>query len=277
MSLHPGTRPRRAPRALLATIVVVLAGILSACRATVEVRLDVARDGSGSVTVTVTADAEIVEQAPSLADDLRTDDLVAAGWTVDGPAPTDDGGLILSISKPFTGATEANAVLAELSGPNGPFQALELTQEFAPQRISTSLRGQVLISSPDAFSDAGLSASLGGAPYEALLDERRLSLDDALDLSLVASLPGEIDETDGTAAPYDETGERTEIRWDAALSGAAATPPGQSILARAAFADEGAGRAARVRDFALWAIPAWLTFFVLVILPVVYLRRRRRA
>ena len=51
------------------------------------------RDGAGTITVTATADAELVAQAPGLADDLHFDDLVAAGWAVDGPTPTDDGGL----------------------------------------------------------------------------------------------------------------------------------------------------------------------------------------
>jgi len=60
--------------------------------------------------VRVIADADVVDQAPGLADDVRTEDLTASGWTVDGPTPTSDGGLQVELHHPFANVAEANAI-----------------------------------------------------------------------------------------------------------------------------------------------------------------------
>ena len=55
--------------ALVATILLVVTG----CRLDVDVHVAMERDGSGVVTVTAVADAELVARAPGLAADLRLD------------------------------------------------------------------------------------------------------------------------------------------------------------------------------------------------------------
>ncbi len=62
--------------------------LLSACQVDTEVTVQVDDGGSGHVVVDVALDAEAVAQVPGLSDELRTDDLAAAGWAVEGPTPT---------------------------------------------------------------------------------------------------------------------------------------------------------------------------------------------
>ncbi|MEI6403188.1 MAG: hypothetical protein WCP59_13465, partial [Actinomycetota bacterium] len=76
---------------LRAGLLVVFAIALTACRVDVAVDVEMVENGSGVVTVTAVADAELVARAPGLADDLRFDDLLAAGWVLEGPATTADG------------------------------------------------------------------------------------------------------------------------------------------------------------------------------------------
>lgn len=277
MSLHH--RPRRpwcARRAAWRLAVTFLAAVtVSACRADVEVAITAGRDGRGTVVVTVTADAELVGRAPGLAADLRTDDLVTAGWSVDGPSPTPDGGLTATVSHPFAGTDEANALLAELGGEAGPFPGLHLEQSISRTRIVTSLSGRVLVSSPDAFSDAALDAALGDRPYGALLAESGASLADSLGVSVTATFPGEVSQADGTVTAAGSGGSST-VHWTADLAGAAASEPGQTITLRSVVDDGGARRAARLRDAAPFALAAWGALFSLVIVPIAVLRRRRR-
>lgn len=273
-SLHR-SRPRTGRRRALGLLAVLL--VASACRVDTEVTLELDRDGSGTVTVVAVADAELVAAAPDLAADVRTDDLAAAGWEVEGPSPTADGGLQVTVRRAVADPTEAAAVLAQLSGPDGPFLDLEVVRVASRTRISTELTGTVLVPSPGVFADADLSVAIGGVPYQQLLADQGTSLSQAFGLTFRAVLPGELEDTTGVASPYDETTERTTIVWTAALDGSAATPPGQPLLARTALDDDGARRAQQLRDFAIWALPAWIVFFLFVVLPVVYLRRRRRA
>jgi len=266
-------RESRFRRALTAAILAGL--VLSGCHVQTDVRLELARNGSGAVTVTVTADADVAAQAPGLADDFRGDDLLAAGWSVTGPAPTADGGLSLVLTHPFATPDEATSVLAQLSSDTGPFQRLHLVQDRSRTRISSALTGAILVPDLAAFADAGLAATLGEAPYAGQLQRRGLTLDQAFGLTLTARLPGEVDDVDGTAAPYDAASGTTTITWTAALAGNGAVPPGQPITARAVLDDAGARQADRVHGFAQWALAAWLVFFGFVIVPVVYLRRRR--
>ena len=74
-------------------LIVIAVIFLAACHVDTTVDIKMHSDGSGTITVTAIADADVVNQAPGLADDLRFDDAVAAGWTVTGPTSTSDGGL----------------------------------------------------------------------------------------------------------------------------------------------------------------------------------------
>ena len=94
-------------------VLVALAG----CRVDVVVDLTLAEDGTGEMVVTATADAEVVEQVPGLAEDLRFEDAAAAGWTVEGPTATDAGGLTITLRHAVSSAEEATNLLASLGPP----------------------------------------------------------------------------------------------------------------------------------------------------------------
>lgn len=269
---------RRAPNRMLRLVVGCLAAVvvMSGCRVETAVNVTIDRDGAGIVDVVVTADAELAAAAPGLAEDFRADDLRAAGWSVDGPTPTDDGGLRVTISRPFTTPEEATAILRQVSGDDGPLRGLSVVQSATRTRIATTVTGSLLVPDVGAFADAGLVEAIGTEPYEQVLAERGLTLPQAVGLSFTVTMPGEIEETTGVAGPYDKELERTTVVWTGALGGAATAEPGQELAAVTALDDDGARRAQQLRDFATWALPAWLVFFVLVIVPVTYLVRRRR-
>ena len=63
-------------------LVLALAG----CRMDVNVGIDVAEDGSGTVSVAVGVDDDLFARVPGAADRVHLDDLSAAGWEVTGPA-----------------------------------------------------------------------------------------------------------------------------------------------------------------------------------------------
>src|SRR4051812_37756509 len=95
--------------------VLLACTLLAACHVDAGVDVAVADDGSGTVAVDVTFDADAVARTPDLATALRTDDLTAAGWTVTAPQTQDDGSVVVRAQKPFAAPEQLPAVLAEVS------------------------------------------------------------------------------------------------------------------------------------------------------------------
>jgi hypothetical protein len=94
---------------------------LSACQVDIVVDIDVEPDGTGTINVTVSADADVVDRVPTLADDLVLDDVAAAGWQIDGPTTTADGGLTIALGHDFASADEATHFCdVRPSSPTGP-------------------------------------------------------------------------------------------------------------------------------------------------------------
>lgn len=189
-----------ARRRLLALVLLVVLAA-SACHTDVRVRLDVADDGSGTVTVAVGLDAEALSRIPDLADQLRVDDLAQAGWSVDGPAEGDDGRTWVVATKPFADPGGMAAVVAEVSGPDGPFRDFSATVDRSLARSSVDVRGTVDLSGGlAAFSDADVTQRLGGLPFgqdlAALLGDT--PLDQAVSVSMAVGLPGGVDAVDAT-------------------------------------------------------------------------------
>jgi hypothetical protein len=256
--------------ALIAALVV-----LGSCRIDATVAVTVEEDGTGVIELTVVADADVVREAPDLAADLRLEDVTAAGWTAVGPEATADGGLQLVLSHDFASTGEATALLGQLSGANGPFVGLELVQDRSFARLTTALTGSISLAEGVAtMADDVLVEQVGSAPYLAALTEREISIADAFGLRLVVTTPGSIVETDGAASP--PVGATTTVSWEADLLGAAASRDGQPTTMRAALIDEDARQASRIRDFAPWALAAWVVFVLGVVLPTVALVRRQR-
>lgn len=236
-------RPDAAPWRRAAGAVVALVA-LGGCRADVSVEVETAAGGGGRVVAVVRLDGQAVEQVPDLADQLRVDDLEAAGWVVEGPTPAPGGGARLEASKPFSSTAGARRALDELGGPSGPFRNLRLAQDRGFWRTRTTLSGTVDLSAGlGAFGDDALAEELGsptlGVDPAALERELGRPLGDVLGFEVVADLAGRSDDdAPGTRAgdavwpvPLGATVEvrATSVAWNAVRLVASAVAVGSGL------------------------------------------------
>ena len=110
---------RRIALSVTALLSVVL---LSACRVDSVVTLGVEPNGSGTLAVVTTVDAEVVARVPNIAQDLSFEDAKNAGWKVSEVGATEEGGLQVRVAHSFANEEEATALLGQLSGEFGPFK-----------------------------------------------------------------------------------------------------------------------------------------------------------
>jgi hypothetical protein len=193
-------------RPLLAALSLLVVVGVSACDVRTTVTLDVSDDGSGTVEVAVDLDAEAVAELPDLDGDgvsdaadlaalVRDDDLVAAGWTVEGPEAGADGGVRLQATRSFGTPAEADRVLAELTGPSGALRDLHVSRSESFGRTRFRFEGTADLSGGlEAFGDEGLAAALEGEALgeDAAAIEERLGqpLAETFTLEVTANLPG---------------------------------------------------------------------------------------
>lgn len=199
----PVPMPRRFRLAALSLVLVVLA---AACQVRTAVTVDMADDGSGTVEVAVGLDADALSRLPDIDHDgtpgaadlaalVRDDDLVAAGWTVAEPEADDDGTTWLRVTRAFGTPEEANQILEEVAGSDGPFDFdVSHVETFGESRyvfwafadLSEGLEG---------FGDEGLAAALEGEPLgeDAALIAARTGqpIDEIFTLEITALLPGD--------------------------------------------------------------------------------------
>ncbi len=215
------------------------------------------------MTLTAIADAAVVEQAPGLAEDLRFDDAAAAGWLVDGPTPTADGGLKVVISHDFATVAEATALLQSINGAGGPLHDIAITRTATSSQIVTSLAGTLRVDGElQAFADSDLLAAIGGSPYAASILEEGLQPTDAVSFTFAADLPGDAVVVDGTV-PQSSS-------WTVPIDGTAADLTTTNVLVK-----EGGGIWGTVSTVALIALIAWCVFAIAFIVFVAKARRRR--
>jgi hypothetical protein len=251
-------------RAVILVFAALAGLVLTACQLDVDVELRVGPAGTGEVVVTATADADVVSRAPGLAEDLRFDDAVAAGWTVEGPVPTETGGLTVTLRHPVSSAAEATTLLNSLGA---PFSGVTLTRTAAAddeQDVTVSLTGQLQLAGGfEAFADSELLAAVGGLPFEDDLTTAGASPAESMSVRLRADLPGEVVET--TGSPEDGM-----LRWDAPLDGSAL-----DLTTRTVQSPSGGGSWARPLSWiALVALVAWA---ITATAGIVYVARARRA
>lgn len=233
---------------------------LSACQVDVTVHVDVADDGSGTITMTAIADADVVARAPGLADDLLFDDAVAAGWTVDGPTATEAGGLRVEISHDFATLAEASALLQSINGTGGPMHDVVLTQVVTSAQITTFLNGTLRVDGGlDAFADSDLVTAIGGGPYVQQVRDEGLTPTDAVTFTFTANLPGESIAKTPSA-----------LSWTVPMDGTAA-----ELAATTAIARGGTGIWSTVATVALIALLVWGLVAIAFIAFVAKARRRR--
>ena len=180
------------------TLAVLALVVLSGCRAGVSVEVEATAGGDGRVRATVTLDAEAARQVPDLAEQLRVDDLEAAGWEIEGPSAAPGGGSTVRASKPFASPAGAARALEELGGPSGPFASLRLRVDRGLWRTTSALAGEVdLTAGLAVFGDETLAERLGGPTLglDPAAVERELGrpLAEVVTLEVVADLPGRLD------------------------------------------------------------------------------------
>jgi hypothetical protein len=241
-------------------LLLVAALGLTACRLDVTVDLVLRDDGTGELVVTAIADAELVQQVPGLAADLRFDDAVAAGWVVDGPTATADGGLTVTLRHAVSSAEEASNLLVSL-GP--PFVDPRVERTTDGDTTVTQLSGQLTLPGGfAAFADSDLVTAVGGAPFADDLATSGATPSGNLAVRFRAALPGDIEDTTGTRADG-------AVTWDAPLDG--------SSIALTTRAEQrpAPGWASIVSTTALVLLVVWLLVVIAGAVAVSRLRRRR--
>ncbi len=255
------TRKRAAGLFALVGIVT----ILSSCK--VDIRIDVTADdtGAGTIQVTVDVDAEVVTLIPGLAADIRYDDLVSSGWTIEGPLQVNNGGLRVILRYPFESPAEATRALRQISGPNGPLLNPELKRTVDGRLISTTLDATLqFVGGLDTFSDPLLTSAIGGAPWRNAADKLGVTNPmDSVIVTLVARLPGDVKKSTGTEA---EGG----VIWTAPTDGTE-----QSVVVGAVTERVDGGFWPVVARVSGTILGYWLILVGAVILLVVLIGRRR--
>lgn len=241
---------------------VAAAMILCSCQVNAVVTLDVAQNGSGSVTLNLIADSEVVAAVPNLADDLRFDDMTAAGWDVSRPNKTADGGLQVSLNHTFDNSEQAGTLLNQLSGEFGPFKQMSLSRTGKDTDSTFTLDGILQVDGGlNAFADAKLLKTIGGAPFEENLQQAELDLGKAMTIDFVATLPGVIERTSGIDTA-------NTVTWRVPLDGS-----GQSVLTTSRNTAVRATVARLVAGLFKFLLFAWLALMAIVVVRVFYRRR----
>ncbi len=254
------TRVRR----VLALLLVAFT--LAACKVDTTVDVAVKPDGSGTITLTAVADAELVQKAPGLAEDLRFDDVTAAGWTVDGPTATDDGGLKVVVSHPFATVEEATALLQSLNGPDGPLHDVAIGRTVTDEAITTTLTGNVRVANGlDAFADPDVLAAIGGSPYADDLAAASLRPADVMTFTFSADLPGDV------VTPSSGSASTPTLTWTVPLDGTTADLATTSVLAQGSSSSVWG----TVSNIVLFVLIAWVVLAVGFIAFVAKARRDR--
>ena len=252
-------------RRLLAFVFFALA--LTACRIDTSVDVKVSADGTGVITLTAVADADVLARAPGLAEDLRFDDAIAAGWMLTPPAATEAGGLKVVLTHQFVTTEEATALLRSINGASGPLHDVVLTRAVTRDDITTSLAGTLRVDGGiDAFADPAVLASIGGSPYADNIAATGLRPTDVVTFTFTADLPGQ-----PATPPEGTAGGDRALTWSVPMDGTSADLASTFALAQ--------GRPSSswgtVATIALVALVAWCVFAVAAIALVARARKRR--
>lgn len=204
---------------------------LSGCRADVTTTIELARDGSGVVSVALVLDRAAVTALRgqgALTSLIGGDDLRARGWQVVGPVPKPPGGFVeYRADRPVSNATEATAAVAEVSAVLG---GLDIARSTSLGTVRLRVSGDIdLTGGVEALAgDDVLQRTFGsrlGAPLAELEQELGGPIAERTSLTLDVRIP------DGATRIPVPFGERTTVdvvsverdvrSWVAALIGLA--------------------------------------------------------
>jgi hypothetical protein len=246
-----------------AIAVACLALLLAACRVDTSVDVTMHPDGTGVVTLVAIADKDVVAQAPGLADDLRYDDAVKAGWKVDGLTTTADGGLKLVMHHDVTSAADATKVLQSINGNNGPLHGVTIDRVVTSDRVITSMKGTLRVDGGlDAFADPDVLKAIGGTPYAEAISAAHLKPTDVVTVAFTAHLPGSV-----TSASKQQS-------WSVPIDGTSADLAATGSLAQGSSGAWGTLSTAALFALVLWVVAA--TAFIIFVARARRARSRRR-
>ena len=246
-------------RALIVISVMILAG----CHVDTTVDISMKADGSGHITLTAVADADVVKQAPDLAQDLRFDDAETAGWTVTGPTETSDGGLRAEFTHPFANPEEASALLQSINGSGGPLHSVALSRRVDQDGTTVSLVGSLRIDGLTAFADPDVLAAVGATPYADQIAASNQGPSQAVGVTVRVTVPGKLSSATGTISG-------STVSWIVPLDGS------QLDLATSALDNHGSAKVWGVAaNAALIALVAWCVLAAAFIFWVARQRQRR--
>ena len=148
-----------------AVLAVVVAATLSACGARVDVSVNVAKAGSGSVTVEVRLPPGTAGAIEDLRAGLPVADLRRAGWAVVGPRAGVSGTTVVRASHYFSALSQLPTLMADIAGSGAatgrPFR-LSVTEHKGALEDTFLATGTVdLRCSLSCFDDPGLAARVG--------------------------------------------------------------------------------------------------------------------
>lgn len=172
-------------------LAVAIAVVLTSCRLDVIVTVDLEPDGTGTVTLAATADAELVEMVPDVIDDLRLDDAIENGWQTDGPMLEEDGTATLTMTHPVSSPEELANVLNSIGPPLARVAAARTSDDTG--QVTNAINGELVL--PDgfeSFADDDLLARVGGLPFGEEIDASGATPSDAFGFTLRIDLPGEL-------------------------------------------------------------------------------------
>jgi hypothetical protein len=244
-------------------LIVIAVMLLSACRVDTTIDVSMHSDGSGEITLTAIADADVVGKAPGLAEDLRFDDAEAAGWTVTGPTDTSDGGLQVVLTHEFSNPEEATALLQSINGSGGPLHNVVLGRTISESGTTITMTGSLRIDGLVAFADPDVLAAIGATPYAEEIAAAGQGPTQAVGVTYRASLPGTINSATGIV-------EGGSVSWIVPLDGS------QLDLATSATDDHGTAKIWGIAsNAALIGLVVWCALAAAFIAWVVRQRKRR--
>jgi hypothetical protein len=147
----------------------IVALFATGCRVQLETKVAVGFDGSGMVTQGIGFDDAALRRVGDPLAALRADDLRDAGWKID--AANREGDLTwVRVHHSFSTPEEGTALLAQLSGPDGPYRAMKISRDDGFLSTSVGVTGQIDTTAGLAmFGDAQLTSVLGDDPSGGML------------------------------------------------------------------------------------------------------------
>jgi hypothetical protein len=207
-------------------VLIAAAGFvaLAGCKVDATVNVAARADGHGTVGVAVVLDKAAYSQLLDANDTINVADLTKAGWRVDALRPRPDGGAHIAATHPFASPADAERLVAQVGGADGPFTSFHLRHDRSFFTTKTDVDATIdLRQGIDTFTDGRFRELIGGTNIG--LDQTRLeqrlggAAADEFAMDVTVELPGDVRTT-----RHARLGTVTELR-------AASTRTNSSVVA----------------------------------------------